>query len=109
MKYGAVRKLCQKHTLSSPYGVYHCHLFRYKIHLKRSQRAETSSCCSAVFVVATIRIALKCLSLKLAQSKQNRIASNRRRLLLMKRGRLELRFSTVKQHSKSLASIPLSK
>ena len=46
-----------------------------------TQRAETSSCCSAVFVVATIRIALKCLSLKLAQSKQNGIASNRRRLL----------------------------
>ena len=72
-----VLALSVKNTLSSSYGVYHCHLFRYKIHLKRTQRAETSSGCSAVFVVATIRIALKCLSLKLAQSKQNGISSNR--------------------------------
>ena len=51
-------------TLSSSYGVYHCHLFRYKIHFKRTQRAETSSCRSTVFVVSTIRIAFFTCSFK---------------------------------------------
>ena len=54
----------KKHTLSSSYSVYHCHLFRYKIRLKRTQRAETSSCRSTVFVVSTIRIAFFTCSFK---------------------------------------------
>ena len=52
----------KKHTLSSSYGVYHCPLFRYKIHLKRTQRPETSSFRSAVFIVSTIRIAFSTCS-----------------------------------------------
>ena len=54
----------KKHTLSSSYSVYHCHLFRYKIRLKRTQRAETSSRRSTVFVVSTIRIAFFTCSFK---------------------------------------------